>query len=606
MERAAVIHNPDNYFFYSTGKDTFTVKLMAKAGDVSSATLHYCDKYIPVDKLDTRGRVSMHRVAGDGVHDYFEAQIQVDMLCIRYYFELRDCGGGTLYYGNYSFYKAEPEHIEEMFDCPQLSREEERYEAPGWARGKVVYQIFVDRFATDREVPAQEWYQRDLNHLHSLQGSLRGITQKIPYLKELGADVLYLTPIFKANTTHKYDTVDYMQIDPGFGTKEDLTELTGAAHEAGMYVVLDAVFNHTSRDFFAFQDLQQRQEDSRYKDWYYVDEYPVRGDIMPSYRSFSYYGGMPKLNCRNPEVREYVCGVVEYWTRECQVDGWRLDVADEIGRDFWREFRRRIRAVNPQILIVGEIWHFNGSYLGGDQWDSVMNYHFTDAVKGFLLERRLTAGETAQRLDFVRGRLKKEAVPFLWNLIDSHDTDRFLTQAGENKTVLKLAAALQLLLPGMPMIYYGDEVGMVGKKGSQCRRGMLWEKERQDGELLSFYRKLLDIRRMYPVIGTGEAHWMPQEGAGRVLSWRFGTAGVRPSQTPVAQAEESLDVSHPLLIDAISQAQPAICRDKEDLTILLNAGDDPVLVEAHKGKRDLLEEKEFDGTLEPLSCCVLV
>lgn len=225
-------------------------------------------------------------------------------------------------------------------------------------------------------------------------------------------DVLYLTPIFRANSTHKYDTVDYMQIDPDFGTAEDLKNLTVAAHRAGMYVVLDAVFNHTSRDFFAFRDLMQHQENSRYKDWYYVDDYPARGELMPSYRSFSYFGGMPKLNCRNPEVRKYVFDVVTYWTRECHVDGWRLDVADEIGRDFWRAFRKAVHEVNPQILIVGEIWHFNGSYLGGSLWDSVMNYHFTDAVKGLLLEKKLTARQFAEKLEFVRGRLKGEAVPF--------------------------------------------------------------------------------------------------------------------------------------------------------------------------------------------------
>ena len=129
MERAAIIHNPDNHFFYATGRDTFTVKLLVKAGDVSLAVLHYRDKYIPLDKQDTRGEVPMRRVAGDGVHDYYEAQLCVNMLCIRYFFELRDGEGKTAYYGNYAFYDREPECIEEMFDCPQLSREEERYEA---------------------------------------------------------------------------------------------------------------------------------------------------------------------------------------------------------------------------------------------------------------------------------------------------------------------------------------------------------------------------------------------------------------------------------------------------------------------------------------------
>lgn len=570
MEKAAIIHNPDNYFFYSTGEDTFTVKLMAKAGDVARVILHYRDKYIPLDRMDTRGELPMYRVAEDGVHDYFETEFQVNMLCIRYYFEIQDAKGNTAYYGNYSFFEAEPDCIEEMFDCPQLSREEESYAAPRWAKGKVVYQIFVDRFATDKEVAPEEWYRQNLNHRDSLRGSLRGITQKIPYLRDLGVEVLYLTPVFKANSTHKYDTVDYMQIDPDFGTIEDLKSLTAAAHEAGMYVILDAVFNHTSRDFFAFRDLMQNQENSRYKDWYYVDEYPVRGDIMPSYRAFSYFGGMPKLNCRNPEVRKYVFDVVSYWTRECHVDGWRLDVADEIGRDFWREFRKVVHEANPQILIVGEIWHFNGSYLTGNQWDSVMNYHFSEAVKGLLLDKRLTAGEFAERLDFVRGRLKGDAVPFLWNLIDSHDTARFLSQAGNDKAVLKLAAALQLLLPGMPMIYYGDEVGMTGEKGSGCRRGMLWEEKRQDRELLAFYQKLLSIRKRYPVIGEGETRWLKGEEESSLLAWCYCPEG------------------------------------QENVTVLLNSGSTPVCRRDCEGRMDILSGKHFDGTAEAYSVYVLM
>lgn len=570
MEKAAVVHNPDNYFFYSTGRDTFTVKLMAKAGDVSLAALHYRDKYIPLDKLDTRGKVPMRRVAGDGLHDYYEAELKVNMLCIRYFFELTDSRGEVTYYGNYSFYDRIPECIEEMFDCPQLSREEEKYEAPEWAKGKVVYQIFVDRFATDKDVPAEEWYRQDLGHKDSLRGSLKGITQKIPYLKELGAEVLYLTPIFQAETTHKYDTVDYMRVDPGFGTEEDLRELTETAHGAGMYVILDAVLNHTSRHFFAFQDLQQNQETSRYRDWYYVDEFPARGEIMPSYRSFSYFGGMPKLNCRNPEVRDYIFSVIRHWTGECHVDGWRLDVADEIGRDFWREFRRELRKVNPRALIVGEIWYFNGSYLEGDQWDSVMNYHFTEAVRGFVLERTLTAKGFAERLDFVRGHLKREAAPLLWNLIDSHDTDRFLTQAGGDRKLLKLAAALQLLLPGMPMIYYGDEAGMTGKKqGSECRRGMLWEEERQDAGLLEYYKRLITIRKKYPAVGRGEVHWILREGADRLLCWETELSG------------------------------------EIGVAVAVNCGGDAQDCSEWAGRRIAASEAVFNGILEPFQAVVL-
>lgn len=564
MERAAVIHHPENDYFYATGRNSYTVKLAVKQGDACRVFLHCRDKYIPEDSVNTAGSTVMRRVASDGLYDFYEADINADMLCVRYFFEMQDGQGETLYYGNYGFYEKLPEDIDDMFDCPLASREEESFRAPEWAAGKVVYQIFVDRFATDRDVPEEEWYRKDLTHRDSLRGNLRGITRSLPYLKKLGAEVLYLTPIFAANTTHKYDTVDYMRIDPDFGTEEELKELVQSAHEAGMRVILDAVFNHTSTDFFAFRDLLGHQEASRYRDWYYIEEFPLRSEGKPSYKCFSYFGGMPKLNCRNPEVREYLFGVVEHWTRACAIDGWRLDVADEIGQDFWRELRKRLRAVNPEALIVGEIWHFNRSFLGGDQWDSVMNYHFTRAVTGFLLEKGLSAEQFAEQLDFVRGRLKADTVPLLWNLIDSHDTDRFLTQADGRRELLKPAAAMQLLLPGMPMIYYGDELGMTGrKKGSACRGGMLWEKGRQDAELFSYYQRLIAIRKKYRALSCGEVRWKSIPGEGRVLSWESGMTGERT------------------------------------IEVLLNAGEAVYFCPEKTGSRELLTDAAFSGELPP-------
>lgn len=506
MEYAAIFHDMDKMNCYALEKGRFLIRIRTKKGDMRKIILHMQDKYIPTFVLDTYRTVCMKKVVSDAYHDYYECEVKLDAICERYFFELTDMQWNVVYYGNYQFFEDLITDIECMFDCPQNLREEECFQVPEWAANQVAYQIFPSSFASSRPQEDQLWYKAPVGRGDNLQGDLQGIIAHLPHLRELGVDILYMTPIFQANTNHKYDTVDYFKIDPSFGTEEDLSVLVEKAHALGMRVILDGVFNHTSTDFFAFADIRKNQERSPYLDWYFIEGFPlrsVRGE-KPNYKTFGYFGGMPKLNVKNPQVEEYIFQVVTYWMEHCKIDGWRLDVGDEIGHRFWKRFREKVKSVNPDALIVGEVWHPAFDYLQGDEWDTVMNYHFYQAVLDFVARESINAGAFMERMGYMKGRVHSKVFPILWNLLDSHDTARFLHCCRGDVQKLRLAAAIQLLSEGIPMIYYGDEFGMTGGKDPDCRRGMLWKEEYQNRELFDWYKRLIHLRKEFPCIIKGE------------------------------------------------------------------------------------------------------
>lgn len=505
MELSAIFHDANKCYCYALKEHTFLIRIQTQKNDIKRILLHYQDKHIPREYLDTHRTVEMEKAASDRYLDYYEAVIKMDAMCIRYYFELEDYLGEKLFYSNHEFVQEPFTDVERMYDCPELLKEQERFQVPQWAKNKVVYQIFPSRYATDKEVPAEEWYKTPISFKDDLQGNLRGIIEHLDHLQELGVDVIYMTPIFQSPSCHKYDTVDYYHIDPSFGTEEDLRELIEKAHSMGMRVMLDGVFNHTSPDFFAFRNVVEKEWNSPYIDWYHMSEFPIRrgrGE-KPNYKCFGYYGGMPKLNLENPETEEYFIQVALYWLKEFHIDGWRLDVADEISHRFWKRFRREVKAVNPEALIVGEIWHYAGDFLEGDEWDSVMNYPFYNAVKDYVAAGTLKASQFVGNLDFIRGRSHIEGYQVLVNLMGSHDTPRFLQLCGSKKKQM-LAAALLLLMPGMPMIYYGDEYGLEGGQDPDNRRGMVWDPKRQDQHMFAWYKKLIQVRKGHPAITEGK------------------------------------------------------------------------------------------------------
>ena len=506
MEYSAIYHDMDKRFCYAIDKDLFVIRVQVKKDDMKEIILHCEDKYIPMECKDTRKTILMKKIATSQFHDYYEAQLQMHLICLRYYFEFTDTQGEKIYYGNYEFSKECITNRDRMFDCPQNLREEEMFEVPDWAANKVVYQIFPARFAASQQVDKEQWYKAPISSMDDLHGDLRGIIEHLDHVQNLGIDVLYMTPVFKSNSSHKYDTIDYYQIDPSFGTTEDLRELVQEAHKRGMKIVMDAVFNHTGREFFAFEDIMEKGEKSKYLDWYYIEKFPLkseRGEI-PNYKCFGYYGGMPKLNLKNPEVEKFITDVACYWIKECNIDGWRMDVGDEISHYFWKNFRRAVKAVKKDMLIIGEIWHYAGDFLEGDEWDTVMNYPFYLNMIDLLADEKIHVSQFVQNLGYLKGRLNKKCYPLMWNLIDSHDTARFLHLCNGNKKKQHLAAAFQLLLPGMPMIYYGDEFAMPGANDPDCRRGMYWDEEYQDKEMYEWYKKLLWIRKKHACISEGE------------------------------------------------------------------------------------------------------
>ena len=498
MELSSIIHSANKRYAYALDKDTFLIRIRTKKDDLTKVILHYQDKYIPISRLDTRKEIEMVKYASDGISDYYEIEIHFHLVCLRYFFELV-ANDETYYFGNERFFKNPIENIDYMFDLPQTLREEEMYIVPSWAKNKIVYQIFPSRFSSSADVSEEIWYKAPMGHMDNIGGNLRGIIDRLDHMKELNIDVIYMTPIFKSPSSHKYDIVDYYTIEPTFGSKCDLIELVDKAHKMGIRIVLDGVFNHTSRDFFAFKDIRENGEKSKYLDWYYIDSFPLIMEYgkRPNYKCFSYFGGMPKLREDNPSVRRYFINVAKYWIKEAKIDGWRLDVADEIAHSFFREFRSEIKKEFPDTLIIGEVWHYADDFLDGDEWDTVMNYDFFFAVRGLLKEERSTVTEFYQELSRIKGKVHYKVYPLLWNLLDSHDTERFYNGINYDKKKMKLAAAFQLLSPGMPLIYYGDEYGMHGGKDPDSRRGMYWDKKYQDLELYDWYRNLISVRKKY-------------------------------------------------------------------------------------------------------------
>lgn len=506
MEFSAIFHEINKKYCYAIEKGHFVIRIKTKKDDLEKVILHYQDKYIPLSRLDTRASLAMEKVASDMWCDYYEAQIEMDVVCLRYFFELVDKEGRCAYYGNHDFFEDKITSIDYMYDCPQNLREEEIFLTPEWAKNKIVYQIFPSRYATSKEVPAKKWYKAPITARDDLQGDLRGVIDSLAHLKELGVDVVYMTPIFRSPSSHKYDTVDYYMIDPAFGTEADLCELLEKAHQMDMRVILDGVFNHTSPEFFAFADIKEKQEASKYIDWYYIKGFPLQAKMgtKPNYKCFSYFGGMPKLNLQNEETAEYFLEVGRYWIEKCHIDGWRMDVGDEISHKFWRRFRKEMKAVNPDVLIIGEVWHQAEDFLDGEEWDTVMNYPFYFAVNDLIANEKITVSRFLGQLGYLEGNLHKRVYPILWNLLDSHDTSRLLNRCGENVEKFKLGVAWQLLSPGMPFIYYGDEYGMTGGGDPDCRRGMLWDEKRQNKEVYQWYRKLIQLRKKYPCLTEGK------------------------------------------------------------------------------------------------------
>lgn len=399
---------------------------------------------------------------------------------------------------------------------------------PDWVKHAVFYQIFPDRFARSPRVhhrrgihfkawgtpPEEQGFQG---------GDLLGIVEKLDYLQELGVTALYLNPIFASAANHRYHTYDYFAVDPLLGGDDALRELRDAAHAREMRIVLDGVFNHGSRGFWAFHHILETGGNSPYIDWFHIHDWPLRPydpDGRPcNYDAWWGIPALPKFNFANEGVRDYFLEVSHYWI-DFGMDGWRLDVPEEIDHpQFWRAFRRVVKEANPEAYIVGEIWQEADEWLQGDRFDAVMNYVFKRAALGFFGRETLRTdyrpgGFALQPLavsDFARSveqmvtRYDREIVQAQLNLMDSHDTARLLWMVDGDESALRLCVLFQMTMPGAPCIYYGDEIGMTGATDPYCRAAFPWHDEASwNRDLLAFYRDVVSLRHRHTVLRIGE------------------------------------------------------------------------------------------------------
>jgi cyclomaltodextrinase / maltogenic alpha-amylase / neopullulanase len=398
-------------------------------------------------------------------------------------------------------------------------------DAPAWVKDAIFYQIFPDRFANGEPARSPEnvepWGSPPTIH-NFMGGDLKGVIDHLDYLAQLGVNVIYLNPIFQATSNHKYNTYDYFRIDPHFGDLKTFKRLLRACHDRGIRVILDGVFNHCGRGFYAFHDVLENGRYSPFFNWFHLDRlplYPYDESQPPNYRAWWNIRSLPKFNTDHPPVREFLLSVARYWIEQ-GIDGWRLDVPNEIAdHDFWREFRRAVKAINPDAYIVGEIWQDGRPWLDGTQFDGVMNYLLRDLCVDFFARSAIRADVFGQRLESLLQMYGPATSRALLNLLGSHDTARFLTLAGGDAERLKLALLFLFTYPGAPMVYYGDEIGLAGEGDPHCRASFPWDESSWNQELRDWTRRAIALRRDHAVFRDGEYRALLADAAANLYAF---------------------------------------------------------------------------------------
>lgn len=563
MQLEAVYHRPKQNWSYAYDQETVHIRLQTKRDDVDKVTLVALDKYA---FADTQVPIPMIKFASNGLFDFWEAEVKPLFRRLQYFFILQK-GSVATCLTEHGFKAERPTRPLGLFEYPFINPADV-FTPPSWVKDAVFYQIFPERFANgDPSITpeqAEAWGdepQRD----NFFGGDLEGIIQNLDHLEQLGINAIYFTPVFAAATNHKYDTRDYFQVDPHFGDNNKLKELVQRCHDKGIRILLDAVFNHCGDTFAPFQDVLKNGQASPYAGWFHIREFPlgVRNGI-PTYDTFAFGPDMPKLNTEHPQVKEYLLRVARYWVKEVGIDGWRLDVANEVDHAFWREFRKVVKEANPEAYILGEIWHDSIMWLQGDQFDAVMNYPFTEAVLDFFIRGAVDSKQFADAIGTQRAGYQRQVQEVAFNLLDSHDTARLLTQAGGDKNKMKLAALFQFTYTGTPCIYYGDEIGLEGGEDPGCRKCMEWDEAKQDRSLFRFYQELIALRKRHSALRSGDLRFLHAPAGDTLLAYEkwdeTGRFIIMANNHPKARLF-SLPLPEGIWIDALTEE--ACSRDEE-------------------------------------------
>lgn len=501
MNREALYHCSKSNYAYPYNLTDIRIRFRTAKDDVDEVRLYYGVKF---DWANKTYRI-MTKIGSDEYFDYYQYNIEQEDIRLGYYFEVI-AGKEDIYYteaGILDVFDDNRAHCL-FFQYPSAHYVDIPHK-PSWFSDAVFYQIFVERFDNGKPENSPDGivpWDSDPTPKSFYGGDLEGIRKHLSYLQDLGINAIYLTPIFESISNHKYDTIDYMEIDTHFGDKETFRRLVKEAHDKGIRIILDAVFNHCSDRFAPFRDVMEHGESSKYKDWFRIKDFPVSQTEL-NYEVFANVPYMPRFNTANKEVKEYLFDVVRYWTTEFHIDGWRLDVADEPDHCFWREFRNVVKEMDNDLIIIGEVWHDSMPWLLGDQFDTVMNYPIMHQAINFFAKGDIDARTFSEVITMQLMKYPDVINEMMFNLLDSHDTERFLFMCKENKQNLMNAAAFIFGYLGSPCIYYGTEIGLTGGYDPGCRKGFNWNTKEWDHELHNFYKKLIYIRKSEKALRYG-------------------------------------------------------------------------------------------------------
>lgn len=506
MNIKALLHKSDSKYCFPSSKNTLILRLQVdKNDDFEIVEVIYESKYT-IHKGQQRAVMAVKYV--DQLYQYYEVELSLCDVRLSYVFCLWEHGkphyfsedGITETYNfTLSYYNS--------FQMPYI-HENDLHTVVPWMEHSVFYEIFIDRFCMANQEKDQSYVNLpwgDIPNPKSFAGGdLEGVIKKLDYIKDLGVNGLYLTPVFSAISNHKYDIHDYYKIDPNFGSNEVFGTLVKEAHARGMKVVLDAVFNHCSMLMPQFQDVLHLGKASPYYDWFVIDgDYPDLEQL--NYEVFAFCNYMPKFNTSHPEVEKFLLDIATYWIKEYDIDGWRLDVSDEVSHDFWRKFRKAVKEIKADCVIIGENWHDANSYLMGDQYDSIMNYAFTKACLDYYAFEKFNGEEFAHKLNHLLTRNTNQVNAMMLNLLDTHDTDRFYTSVGKNKDKLLSAIAVMTIFPGVPCLYYGTEIPLEGGYDPDNRRCFNWDVIQWDLDHIHQIKQIFNLKQLDP-LRKGEVH----------------------------------------------------------------------------------------------------
>ena len=501
---------------WDNGKLYLTVK--TRSDDVKD--VHVLASYSARSASPTR--IAMSKSGGDEFTSNWTATLNWDRKApMRYSFSLDDGGRGPLTFDAAGAWYSRGDTGDRRFILDPKSFRP--MTVPSWVERSIVYQIFPDRFANGDPSNDPEGtvpWDGNPEYFNWFGGDFAGVKQRLGHLEGLGVGCVYFNPVFEGPSNHRYEATDYKKVDHRLGTNAQFADLTRHMDSKGIRTVLDGVFNHTAVDFFAFADIVKNQQESKFLDWYYVKSFPVAAVDPPPYEAWFGFKSMPKLNTGTPAARDYLLSVPDFWAKNASIAGWRLDVANEVPAEYWRLFRRRVKANNKENWIVGEIWGDGSPWLKGDQFDSVMNYQFRGSVLGFVAQGSTKPTQYWNSLMRTYDSYGPQVSRNMMNLLGSHDTPRILNECGKNAQLARLAAMLQFTWVGAPCVYYGDELGMAGDRDPDNRRGMDWKSANGSNPFLTLYQALSQLRNGSRALQSGEPKLIGTDDSKGMLVFR--------------------------------------------------------------------------------------